>query len=101
VFGGKLLLLPEERLSIISFFVGIVKIKIDQLQQSPFNLRPDVSKDEVVGVFAVLYENVPGSSDYFPPLGLARTVLELFHDLLKQADVEHSHLIGVFRNYVL
>jgi len=44
------------------------KVKIDEFQQSPFNVRAYIAKKGEFVVFAVFCENIPSSSDYFSSL---------------------------------
>jgi hypothetical protein len=58
----------EQGLSLVLLFERRGEIETDQFQQSPLDIRPNISEGGVADVVAVFHEDVPSSSDYFSAL---------------------------------
>ena len=80
----------------VLFLEGAVEVEIDEFKEAPLDLGTDVSEEEVVEILVILIENVPSASYDLFPLRLAGLVLQPFHNLLEQADVDDFELIVLF-----
>lgn len=71
------------------FLIRELEIEIDEFEESPLDLGPDISKDEIVKIFAIFIENVPSSSDDFFPLRLTSLIMQPFHNPFQKTDIDN------------